>query len=181
MRCFIAIDLPNNIKTELIRVQNILTQHFEGNLVQPENLHITLKFLGSIDEDTFEKTHTILSSISHDIFNVSLQKIGVFSKKDIKTAWVGVSEIPLQQVLDSALKPLYEPDNRFIGHITLARIKKINNKKRFLELIAATQVKHKECKVTEYCLKESITYAQGPVYHTKGVYRLLQGRVELKS
>ena len=172
MRCFIAIDLPDDIKTELIRIQDILAQHFEGSLVSPENLHITLKFLGSIDEDTFERTHTILNSISHDIFNVSLQKIGVFTEKDIKTAWVGISRISLHQALNTALKPLYGPDNRFIGHITLARIKNINNKKRLLELIAATQVKHKECKVTEYCLKESITYAQGPVYHTKGVYRL---------
>jgi 2'-5' RNA ligase len=173
MRCFIAIDLPDDVKTELIRIQDILAQHFEGNLVSPENLHITLKFLGNIDEDTFEKTHTILSSISHDIFNVNLQEISVFTEKDIKTAWVGISGIPLHQALNTALKPLYEPDNRFIGHITLARIKKIKNKKRFLGLIAATQVKHKECKVAEYCVKESITYAQGPVYHTKSVYRLL--------
>ena len=181
MRCFIAIDLPNKVKTELVRVQNILSQHYEGSLVQYENLHITLKFLGSINEDTFKKTHTVLSSISHDVFDLSLQDIGVFTKKDIKTAWVGVSKIPLQQVLDSALKSLYEPDNRYIGHITLARIKKIKNKKRFLELIASTQVKYKEYKVAEYSLKESITYAQGPVYQTKGVYHLQQGCVELKS
>ena len=53
MRTFIAIDIPDSIKNEIIKIQNSLPE-FIGKKTEKENLHLTLKFLGEIDEEKIE-------------------------------------------------------------------------------------------------------------------------------
>ena len=55
MRCFIGIDLPSTAIKEIERLQNIIGPHFSGKITESKNLHLTLKFLGEIDNDTLKK------------------------------------------------------------------------------------------------------------------------------
>ena len=81
MRCFIAIDLDKKVKKEIERVQKIVGSHFRGKLVEPENLHITLKFLDDIDDMTIDAVKERLSLIKFQSFDLVLKKITVFSKR----------------------------------------------------------------------------------------------------
>jgi len=55
MRCFIGIDLPVEATKEIERLQRIIKPHFVGKATSSENLHLTLKFLGEIEDNTLNE------------------------------------------------------------------------------------------------------------------------------
>ena len=154
MRCFIGIDLPSPAIKEIERLQNIIKPHFDGKITKSKNLHLTLKFLGEIDNDTLKKVKKKLFLIKFQPFELYINKLGVFSKKFVKIVWVKVSNVPLQQLIDNSLADIFEKEWRFMGHITIARIKNLKNKNSFLELINKTKVNKIVFMVKEFYLKE---------------------------
>ena len=106
MRCFIGIDLPIVAVKEIQKIQKKLEPNFTGRLTSSENLHLTLKFLGEIEEDAIDDVKKRLSSITHPPFELTLKDIGVFSQKFIKIIWVKVSDVPLQPLVDNYLKDI---------------------------------------------------------------------------
>ena len=81
MRCFIGIDLPIEVIIEIQRIQKKLEPNFTGRLTSSENLHLTLKFLGEIEEDAINDVKKRLSSITHPPFELNLKDVGVFFSK----------------------------------------------------------------------------------------------------
>ena len=172
MRCFIGIDLSSPAIKEIERLQNIIEPHFIGKITESKNLHLTLKFLGEIDNDTLKKVKKKLFLIKFQPFELYINKLGVFSKKFVKIVWVKVSNVPLQQLIDNSLADIFEKEWRFMGHITIARIKNLKNKNSFLELINKTKVNKIVFMVKEFYLKESILQKEGPVYKVISRYRI---------
>ena len=86
IRCFIAIDLPREVINSIKDIQKLLKKQslFNGNFTEPENLHLTLKFLGEIEEEKVEGVKKRLKEIKFDEFESGLGEVGVFSKKFIK-------------------------------------------------------------------------------------------------
>ena len=54
MRCFIGIDLSIEATKEIERLQRIIKPHIVGKITSSENLHLTLKFLGEIEDATLD-------------------------------------------------------------------------------------------------------------------------------
>ena len=98
--------------------------------------------------------------------------MGFFSKKFVKIAWVKVSNVSLQKLIDNSLADIFEKEWRFMGHITIARIKNLKNKNSFLELINKTKVNKIVFMIKEFYLKESILQKEGPVYKVISRYRI---------
>ena len=115
MRCFIVIDLPNVAIKEIQKIQKKLEPNFTGRLTPSKNLHLTLKFLGEIEEDTINDVKKRLLSITHPTFELTVKDIGIFSQKFIKIIWVKVSDISLQPLIDNCLKDIFKLENRFMG------------------------------------------------------------------
>ena len=172
MRCFIGINLPSTAIKEIERLQNIIEPHFIGKITESKNLHLTLKFLGEIDNDTLKKVKKKLFLIKFQPFELYIDKLGVFSKKFVKIVWVKVFNVPLQQLIDNSLADIFEKEWRFMGHITIARIKNLKNKNSFLELINKTKVNKIVFMIKEFYLKESILQKEGPVYKVISRYRI---------
>ena len=172
MRCFIGIDLPSSAIKEIERLQNKIEPHFTGKVTESKNLHLTLKFLGEIDNDTLKKVKKKLFLIKFQPFELYIDKLGVFSKKFVKIVWVKVFNVPLQQLIDNSLADIFEKEWRFMGHITIARIKNLKNKNSFLELINKTKVNKIVFMIKEFYLKESILQKEGPVYKVISRYRI---------
>ena len=95
MRCFIGIDLSVEATKEIERLQRIIKPHFVGKITVGENLHLTLKFLGEIEDGTLNEAKKKLSTIEHQSFELTLNELGVFSQQFIKMVWVKVSTVPL--------------------------------------------------------------------------------------
>ena len=172
MRCFIAIDLDKKVKKEIERVQKIVGPYFRGKLVEPENLHITLKFLDDIDDITMDAVKERLSLIKFHSFNLALKKITVFMRRSIKMVWLEVDEIPLQKVIDDSLKGLFKRKSKFIGHITIARVKRFNDEIDFMRLLGEMEVNKLKIDVTGFCLKSSMLTKSGAIYKNIQTYDL---------
>ena len=168
MRCFIALDLPretiNTIKEiqEKIKKKNLLI----GKFTEPENLHLTLKFLGEIDEDKVEKIRKILKEIKFKGFEVSLGEVGTFSQKFIKIIWIklnGKGVLGLQKQIDEKLKEEFVSEFRFMSHLTLVRVNKVFDKKILLKYLKTIKIKPKKFIVDKFFFKNSVLKPEGPV------------------
>ncbi len=135
IRSFIAVELPEDIKKELKRVQTELA--LDGysfvKSVSPEGIHLTLKFLGGVPANKIKDIVVVMEQASQGVkpFELQLQEIGAFPNfRRPRVLWVGIKGdvdklIAWQQRLDNGLVPLgFAKENRpFTPHLTLARVR----------------------------------------------------------
>ena len=168
MRVFIAIELPEEAKAEIERIQKELKKQnlFEGKLTEKENLHLTLKFLGEIDEAKIEEVKKRLREIKFPAFNAVLREAGVFSEDFVRIVWIKLegNVTGLQKEVDSALKGLFKPEFRFMSHLTIARVKSVKDKKRLIDYLSSAKIKRIEFPVSGFALKKSELTEKGPIY-----------------
>lgn len=168
-RAFICIEFSDEAIKEIARVQEMLSKvKFTGKLTEPENLHLTLKFLGEIDEDKLEKARKEIKKIDFSTMNLKLGKIGTFSiRGNPRIVWIKVEGkvlYELQKRIDDCLKGLFASEERFMGHLTIARIKYAKDKKGFLSHIESIHVKPVAFSVSKFSLKKSELKPIGPTY-----------------
>ena len=170
-RTFICIDLPKEIIQETTRIQELLkNKQFTGKITEPENLHLTLKFLGEISDEKLEQVKNALDKIKFPQLNLKLGNIGFFSYRGKpRIIWIklqGKQIYALQKQIDSALKPLFKEEERFMGHLTIARIKYVKDPEGFKEHIKSLKLKQLEFSTDKFKLKTSELKPIGPTYTT---------------
>lgn len=171
MRLFLAINLSDDVKRELIRIQKIIgSEHGKIKLLKENQLHITLKFLGEVDETHTRTIIERLHNIEVTSFTAVLDKLGVFPNNSyIRILWAGLENIKeisaLQSQIDSILIPLsFKPEDNYHPHITLARVKFLKDKKDFLQKITALPLQKIKFRVSEFVLYKSQLTPKGPEY-----------------
>ncbi len=173
IRVFIAVDIPFSQK--ILEVINELKKiQLNAKIVEIENLHLTLKFLGDTDENLIDKIGDIISNVIIDVpsFEITLEKMGVFpNQKYIKVVWIGVENTEIlkkiAEKIDSKLGDLgFEKERRsFSAHLTIARIKSPKNKEKLLGLLNKYQeTNFQKFKVNKILLKKSVLTPEGPIY-----------------
>lgn len=170
MRSFIAIELPAGIKEYLRQLQEKVKDIAKLSLVS--DFHITMKFLGEIDENKLEKIKEALSKIEFSQFRMHLSDAGFFpSESYMRVLWVGLEPekdaVELQKKIDSAMLGLgFAGERDFKAHLTLARIKFIENdkKKQLVDAVKALKIEEKEFTVDRISLIKSMLTAKGAVY-----------------
>jgi len=124
MRYFLAIPLPEEIKKELHAINAFLSKFKDLRLVSPDNMHLTLLFLG---ENGDLKKIDKLKKINFDSFNLKTKKVSVFpSDGKIKLVWIELEESKKLLRLQQKISELFNITANYKPHITLARIKKID-------------------------------------------------------
>jgi 2'-5' RNA ligase len=132
MRLFIVARIPENVKISLLEIQaRIKAQSSKGNFTRPENLHLTLAFLGETPEDHVPLIHEIIAGLRADSFDLSLTRAGFFSHSGKELWWIGAQEggrglvqiKELRQKLADGLhlRGISFDDRPFAAHITLGR------------------------------------------------------------
>ncbi|MCL2168286.1 MAG: RNA 2',3'-cyclic phosphodiesterase [Lentimicrobiaceae bacterium] len=176
-RLFIAVDI------ELLENFKILTQQLKSELRNDDIVwvknglqHLTLRFLGETPETKIEPLANILAVAANTTqpFELQLDKMGVFgSKYAPETLWYGFSEFSLFKNLYNKLEKklmqigFKENYGNFVPHITVGRIKKIGNKKRFWEIINKLQPQFTQTiPVNSLTLIQSKLNNDGPTYKT---------------
>jgi RNA 2',3'-cyclic 3'-phosphodiesterase len=136
MRTFIAIELLAQIKQHLNDITQLLRRsEIHAGWVKPDNLHLTLKFLGDIDDTLLPQLAEQIDLLArqHTTFRANLDGLGFFpSPRRPRILYAAVKEpLPFNQLaqhLDQRLQPLgFAAEKRFHPHITLARFKSIKN------------------------------------------------------
>ena len=149
IRTFVAVELSHSVRHEIVRVQEQLKESIQAELkrvgsearlqwVLPESIHLTLKFLGDVDERRIEPLCRALTETVDRLHPFSLQArgLGVFPNLRMpRVLWVGLSDshpqgggaclTHLAEEVDRALHRLGFPSESrpFSPHLTLARIK----------------------------------------------------------
>lgn len=186
-RLFVAVDVrlsePFQVLSAQLKQQLCLDKIVWVNA----NLHhITLRFLGQTPEPyilPLKQALTKLAAENH-AFSLEINKLGVFgSKHSPQVIWLGFQDFePFRQLflqLEPQLSAIgFEPNyGNFVPHLTLGRIKQIQNKKRFWELVTALQPKESQVvRVDSLLLIQSRLTPQGPIYRVLERYPLRQGR-----
>ena len=178
MRTFLSLDLPENVKEEIVKIQDIIKKEdlFHGKYTEKENLHLTLKFLGEINEETVEKVKETLEKVKVNSFEASITQVGVFSPEQVRIVWLKLDDADaLQKEIDNTLRDLFPPEQRFMGHITIARVKKVFDKEKLIETlkkINLEKIQKQKIKFDEFFLKKSILTTQGSLYSVIKKYNL---------
>ncbi|MFO7966112.1 MAG: RNA 2',3'-cyclic phosphodiesterase [Archaeoglobaceae archaeon] len=182
MRLFIAADLDPEIREKLVPVQQVLDRS-GVKTVKKDNVHITLKFLGEVEDSRVEPIKEALRKIEFKSFDFHVKGVGFFpSPNHIKVAWVGVEEgndemSDLAKQIDDKMKKLgfKKEKKKFIAHATLARIKKINAQEREKMLKDLEPYLNQDfgwMNVSNFTLKKSELTPKGPIYSDIEVFEL---------
>lgn len=168
VRCFISIDIPKEVKEKIAEIQ---LPGFFGKKIKLENLHLTLKFLGEIEEDKIEEVKKRLGEIKFEKLNCEIDSVGFFSPRFVRIIWVHLKGCEnLQREIDEKLKGLFEKEDKFMSHITIARVKSLRDKKKFLERLEKIKIPRMEFVIDRFLLKKSVLTPEGPVYEILDVF-----------
>lgn len=185
MRTFVAFEISNSLKERLADLQARLRK-FVPNLkfTLPHQLHLTLKFLGEIEEAELPDLKSALESIAarHKPFDLHPKHLGTFGRPtNITVLWLGLTDPSnglhqLHADLEFALSRLgHPPEERpFKPHLTLARNKNPNlsrNIRRALD--AEPQFKSAAEHVTKLTLYQSVLKADAAVHTALSSHRLM--------
>ncbi len=188
MRCFIAIDIDERIRTALRNLQQDMAEaadirKSDVKWVRPETMHLTLKFLGEIRDQEIVDMCTAVKAVAarHKAFDFAVSKVGYFGGQSARVLWVGAGLecrelLQLQQDLEEELASAGWPKEgrKFSGHLTLCRIR---NSKAGLELAPLTERYQDFDLGTVRCDSLSVYQSQlrpeGALYTSLGNFRLL--------
>ncbi len=174
MRAFIAVDLENEeVRSRLERVQKVMeSTGAVMKLVEPRNFHVTLKFLGEINEDLVPKIESLLrEAIDLRPFTVTFKGLGAFPNKyRPRVVFVNVRSdemSKLMELVDKTVHKLgFELERRgYVPHLTIARVKA----RGYLLTDLIEKYEEEEfgsMLVKEIRLKKSKLTPQGPIYST---------------
>ncbi len=145
LRSFIAIELSETLKNELARLQQELKKcGADVRWVKPENIHLTLKFLGDIEEQIVEDVVKIIQGTCSTFkpFSLDIKGTGLFpNPRSPRALWVGVNGsedvIRFQGEINDRMSALgfKREKRRFTPHLTLGRFKSPQDKDPLLEKI----------------------------------------------
>jgi 2'-5' RNA ligase len=187
MRCFIAIDIDEKIRNALSDLQQQLQSGIDVKKsdlkwVNPQNMHLTLKFLGEIEDAKVVEICNIVKAAAdrHKSFELDIESVGHFGGKSARVLWVGTGKggenlLELQKDIEKSLALAGWPEEtrEFSGHLTLCRIRKpaagVN--------LARVSEDYKDFKLgTIQADSVSVYQSQlkptGPVYTVLGNYKL---------
>jgi 2'-5' RNA ligase len=174
IRTFIAVDLPDSFIETIAEIQ----QELKGNikLVDPKQVHITMKFLGDVPEKKIPKIEDALSSINSEPFTAKVHGVGAFPKPSYaRVIYIGADPAEtfteLYAEVESALTPLgFKREKRqFTPHATLARVKHNPEEARMrlrdtIEHLSDIEVGTMD--VDTIKLKKSMLTPKGAIYET---------------
>lgn len=125
-RLFVGLALPSDVRLRLSIVGGPLAG---ARWVEPESLHVTLRFAGDIDNRQADEFVGFLDEIAIEPFEIGIREVGCFGGREPKVIYAGVEGPPalgqLQRAVERAARSAgLAPDSRpFRPHVTLARLK----------------------------------------------------------
>jgi len=175
MRTFIAIELSDHVKKKIEQLQAPLkkTNTFVS-WVKPENIHITLKFLGEVPEnkinEVFSATGKALEGAKK--FTMSLKGLGAFPDvRRPRVIWIGSGSGEKElsylanRVEEEMEKIGFPKENRkFSAHFTIGRVKSSKNIEKLMELVKSSDFSTEEIEIKEVVVMKSQLHPAGAIY-----------------
>lgn len=178
IRSFIAVEIPF-FPSIGSAIEALKSTGLVAKFVEPENMHLTLRFLGDVDERDVPTIVDAMQEAAGDIspFEMKVSGMGFFPGGNrINVIWLGFEGgVPLKDFV-SRLSSEFERSNirpdgmdhrEFVPHLTIARVKYPGDKKRLLEVINSySDTTFGNLSVDKILLKKSVLQRSGPIYST---------------
>ncbi len=177
IRSFLAFDIESDtVLNRLATAQRQLVQTgADMKLVEPQNIHITIRFLGNITPAMVEEIFDEMKQVEFTPFNVQIKGLGAFpNPRYPRVAWAGITQGAEQlknifNQLEPRLRGLgFTPDTRgFSPHLTIARVRSGRNKQQLADSLTKN-ANYEIGAVDARCLrlKKSALTPRGPIYST---------------
>ncbi|MFQ3294980.1 MAG: 2'-5' RNA ligase [Halobacteriales archaeon] len=180
MRLFVSVNLPDDLAESVRVVQDEFREASGLNFTDPEQAHMTLKFLGEVDRNRLPaiegRLEAAVDAAAVDPFEVQYGGLGVFPSLDyISVLWFGVrdghgdAELTrlAEAVEDELVAEGFDPaDHDFTPHVTLARMNHAGGKDLVQENVRELDPTIGTAQVSEIRLTKSELTDKGPIYST---------------
>jgi 2'-5' RNA ligase len=177
IRSFIAFDINNeSVLRRFSEVQStLLNTGADLKLVKPQNIHITMRFLGNISPSMVNSIHEKMKTLSFTSFDVEIKGLGAFPKLIYaRVVWAGIRKgadelANIFNQLEPRLRGLgFRPDSKgFSPHLTIARVKTGRNKAELVRCVQdLTDYEFGVVRANCLRLKKSVLTPRGPIYST---------------
>jgi len=174
IRSFIAVDVVEEDVLKRIQAvqRDLVATGADLKIVEPQNIHFTLHFLGEVNPSRIPELVEILEEVDMPSFDVELEGLRCFRPSRPRVIWIGVTQgaeqlIRLQGFLAARLRQHRFPVERrkYSPHITVARVRSGANRSRLVHLLQQLD-KHNfgQIRVTTVKLKKSTLTPRGPIY-----------------
>ena len=175
IRTFIAIDIPGSIREKIAGFQAELKRHkADVKWVRPGGIHITLKFLGNVEEQKIDEIEQAVRNAVEGLnaFTLSVGGSGVFpNDRRPRVLWVGVKEgssilVQLAERIENECAHLgFEKEKRkYSAHLTLGRVRSQKGIGSIIEVMKTMGFEGESFKVSEILLMKSDLKPTGAVY-----------------
>jgi 2'-5' RNA ligase len=177
IRSFLAFDIDSDfVRKKLTEVQaTLIKTGADLKTVEPQNIHMTVRFLGNVSSETIEKIFSNMEKLNFSPFDVKVHGVGAFPDvRYPRVVWAGITQgaNELRQIfsqMEPHLQALgFAPDPKgFSPHLTIARVRTGKNKAELAKYITDNKdfdfgVVHAKC----FRLKKSELTPRGPIYST---------------
>lgn len=177
IRSFIAFDVEDKdvIKRIVQAQEKLVKTGADLKLIKPENIHVTIRFLGNITSEMVNEVYEEMRKVSYKPFKIELRGLGAFPNlKYLRVIWVGIKEgvnelISIFNQLEPQLRRLgLKPDTKgFSPHITIARVRSSRHKTELAQQVKElADYEFGLIKGEKLRLKKSVLSPKGPVYST---------------
>ncbi len=185
IRCFLAIDLPEDLRPQLALVQGELKKaQADVKWVPPGNIHITLKFFGNVTDAEIPTIVAAAREVAGQQAPLTLKLTGAGAfpnTRSPRVVWLGLSGdmLPLTQFfhrLEKAFAALdYPPETRaFNPHLTLGRVRSPEGRAQLSRAIEKLVVDWPPFVVREIILFQSVLSPKGSTYTPLEAIRLIE-------
>ncbi len=177
IRSFLAFDIDSDeILQNFARIQDSLRKTgADLGVVEPRNIHVTMRFLGNIRPATVEKIHEEMKTLRFTAFDIMIAGIGAFpNARRPRVVWAGITDGADQlQNIFNQLEPKLQnlgfasEPRGFSPHLTMARVKSSRNQNELVDLIREN-ASFQFGIIRAICLrlKKSVLTPRGPIYST---------------
>jgi RNA 2',3'-cyclic 3'-phosphodiesterase len=177
IRAFAALALPEPVRFDLMLLQQGLPV---PRAVPPENLHLTLVFLGEVPERRLEDIDSAFRQVRAPRFELVIAGLGLFGGSKPRAVYAGAAETPplrhLQSKVETAARGagFDAPARRFVPHVTLARLPERMTERPRLEVAVAQRGGYASPRfpVEDFRLYRSHLAASGAAYEELAAYPL---------
>lgn len=170
VRLFVAAEIPEEMKDRYADVQEVIRRSpARLNLVEPRDMHMTLKFIGEVEGSRVKPICDALQTVTGVPFTLDAGAITLNSPRTPRVIWADVHDSgacrDLAEKIESVLSPLDIPPEgrRFKPHITIARIRQFH-RSIFEDVAAISSGCEGTFTVDRFVLKKSELTPGGPVY-----------------
>ncbi len=175
MRLFVAVNLPTEVRERLAAVQDRLRRaQADVSWVRPENIHLTLKFLGETEEKQLERIRPALAEAARAgaPFSIQVSGVGSFGGRVPRVVWVGVENgaeplTELARQVEGALAQVGVPKEKrgFTAHLSLGRVRSPRNAEALLATLGEARAERfGTAPVAHFELMQSQLHPSGSVY-----------------